>query len=178
MDFLSRFPQPGRFDVVGKTTVDAVTLDSVIRDRKCDFIKIDTQGGELEILKGATRTLRNCIGLECEVWFAPVYYGAPVFGDICAFMKEHGFEFVDFINIYRWEQDVFTSVGRCIFGDALFLRMPPLVDGRSYRAVLAIYDRLDILQALTGSKSIAVQRAAATAKRRVSAFVSHVLDVI
>ncbi len=177
MSLMSQFPRPERIEVVGKATVDAITLDSVMQGRKCDFIKVDTQGGELEILKGATRTLQDCIGLELEVEFTPIYHGVPLFGDLCAFMSDAGFEFVDFTHLCRWERDGFTEVGRCIFGDALFLRTQP-VDSPRYRAILAIYDRLDSLQALTGSKSVAARRAAAKAKRRVAAFVANVLDVI
>ena len=48
------------------------TLDSVVKKNKFefpDFIKIDTQGSELDILKGGSNTLSTCklIYLECPV---------------------------------------------------------------------------------------------------------------
>ena len=38
--------------------VEQVTLDSVV-DRKVDFLKVDVDGGELELLKGATRLIEE-----------------------------------------------------------------------------------------------------------------------
>ena len=38
-----------------------------------DFIKIDVQGGELSVLKGAARTLSSILGVEAVVEFIPLY---------------------------------------------------------------------------------------------------------
>ncbi len=41
------------------TTVDCVRLDSLFRDSSPDVVKIDVEGAELRVLKGATRILRE-----------------------------------------------------------------------------------------------------------------------
>jgi len=48
------------------------TLDNIIKQNNlplADFIKIDTQGSEIDILKGSTKSLKNCkiIYLECPI---------------------------------------------------------------------------------------------------------------
>lgn len=60
-----------------------------------DFMKLNVQGAELEILEGAPDTLRNCLGIQCEVALAPIYQDAPVFRDVDGFLDKAGFTFFD-----------------------------------------------------------------------------------
>lgn len=53
-EFLKLFPSHDRFDVLKNLTISAVTLDELQVDRP-DFIKLDIQGGELNVLKGGAR---------------------------------------------------------------------------------------------------------------------------
>ena len=175
MDLMRRYPRPERIETVKTVTVPAVRMDDVLRDHRCDFIKIDTQGAELEILKGATGILPRCIGLELEVEFLPIYQEQPLFGDLCVYLAERGFEFVDFLHLARWERDGFTDVGQCMFGDALFLRTGQ-VDTPQYRAVLTIYERLDLLHRV--DPAVGTRRRKAAAKRRITRFVRNVLEVL
>lgn len=39
--------------------VQATSIDNVIRDGRCTFIKLDVEGAELETLKGAVKTIQN-----------------------------------------------------------------------------------------------------------------------
>jgi len=50
-------------------TVDSVTLDSYFEGSRVDFIKIDAEGAELRILRGATRLIRD--GLTCTIELSP-----------------------------------------------------------------------------------------------------------
>ena len=62
-----------------------------------DFIKLDTQGSELDILCGAERALAGpMVGLEVEVEFSPLYEGQPLFPEVAAHLGARGFEFIDF----------------------------------------------------------------------------------
>ena len=54
-----------------------------------DFIKIDTQGSELDILEGATECLNNCIAVMSEVPILKYNKGAPQLPDYIHFMKAH-----------------------------------------------------------------------------------------
>ena len=57
-----------------------------------DLIKIDVQGAEIDILKGAsTKQLGRCFAIEIEVSFLDTYKGAPTFGDVNKFLAEKGF---------------------------------------------------------------------------------------
>lgn len=47
--------------------VPVVNLDAIFPDRKPDFVKIDVEGHEIEVLKGATQVMATAPGLNIEV---------------------------------------------------------------------------------------------------------------
>ncbi len=160
--FLSRFTDAKRFDVIKQEEIKLSTLDKCLLARRldCDFIKIDTQGTELDILHGGATLLDSAIiGLEIEVEFIQLYENQPLFGDICAHLESKGYEFIDFVNICRWERDGFTLFGQAVFGDGLFLRSPEVFaellgslpieiareKAKKYIAIAALYDHIDLL---------------------------------
>jgi FkbM family methyltransferase len=87
------------------------TLDGILSELGIEFvdcIKIDTQGSELNILKGATKALASCALLNIEVIFNPLYEGQPLFCDIDRFMREQGFtlwRIADLVH-YATEKDL------------------------------------------------------------------------
>lgn len=58
---------------------------------RVDAIKIDAQGGELDVLRGGEATLRTVRVLEIEVEFNELYEGVPVFSEVDRFLRRHGF---------------------------------------------------------------------------------------
>jgi hypothetical protein len=71
------------------TTLDAWSDDAGIS--AIDVLKLDTQGSELGVLRGARRRLRTARALEVEVEFNPIYQGQPLFGDVDRFLRRRGF---------------------------------------------------------------------------------------
>ena len=161
-EFVQRFPKADRLDVVAKVVVSAKRLDSLGIER-ADFLKMDIQGGELAALHGAGELLSTTLGMEIEVEFAPIYEDQPLFGEVAEFVTQRGFEFIDFIRFGRWERNVKSELGQCVFADALFLRSPEHVrtkfdegvfgaaDLRRYLAILTLYRRADLLTACRGA---------------------------
>jgi FkbM family methyltransferase len=153
IQFLGRFPDAKRFDIMDTTDLDCVTLDS-LNLTKIDFLKIDIQGAENDVLKGASHSLNSILGLELEVEFLEIYTGQALFGDVCKELSEKGFEFIDFVDLVRWERKVHNGSGQCIFGDALFLKSPETLMQKeldidawsSYVTILVIYRRYDLIE--------------------------------
>ena len=80
---------------VGETEVETVTFDA-LRDSEdlgdIDYMKIDTEGTELEILRGSEKALRECvIAVECEIAFYPMHHGRALFSDVDTYMRSLGF---------------------------------------------------------------------------------------
>jgi FkbM family methyltransferase len=62
-----------------------------------DFLKINVQGGELEILQGAGPLLDRVLGVFLEVAFVESYQDRPMFSDIDTFLRKQGFTFFDLL---------------------------------------------------------------------------------
>ncbi|MDX1440487.1 MAG: FkbM family methyltransferase, partial [Rubricoccaceae bacterium] len=64
---------------------------------RIDFLKLDTQGTELDILNGAREYLSSgrVSVIKTEVSFVPIYKEQCLFADVDLFLREHGFVFVD-----------------------------------------------------------------------------------
>lgn len=96
---------------------DMHTLDSVLEAYKLnihfDLIKLDTQGSEVDILKGATNTLKNTKAILAEVACTRYNENAPMENDVREYMKSIGFAFAE--EIY-FEPQVSQK-------DLLFLRL-------------------------------------------------------
>jgi len=85
------------FAVTAERTTQARALDSLFSDREIHFMKLDVEGAELELLKGAKKQLQTSVlGVRSEVLFAPVYKDAPLFGDLHREMLDSGFELLNF----------------------------------------------------------------------------------
>lgn len=74
---------------VQTTTLDQWAIEQSVD--AIDHIKIDTQGTELEILRGGRQLLGGVRSLELEVEFNPIYLGQPVFSDVDQFLRSRGF---------------------------------------------------------------------------------------
>lgn len=83
----------------GTHEIPCTTLDKVWREANLPapcFIKIDVEGGELAVLKGANETLKNCAGLLIE---SPVRDAkGPQFFDIYNFLAARDFLLFDMVR--------------------------------------------------------------------------------
>lgn len=161
-EFVSRFPDPNRWDVIGNEACSFSTLDHIAaeHDLDIDFMKLDVQGGEDSVLAGAEDILNSpLIGLETEIEFLHLYKGQPLFGDLTNILAAKGYEFIDFVRLCRWERKQFSEHGQTVFGDALYMKSPETFalelakvpeklaqsKARRYIAICALYDRVDLL---------------------------------
>lgn len=62
-----------------------------------DFVKLNVQGGELEVLRGAGQSLDGVLGILVEVAFVESYTSRPLFDAIDTFLRQKGFTFFDLL---------------------------------------------------------------------------------
>lgn len=135
MNIVRRFPDEVNLSVVKTVEIDTVDFDSFASENRVDyvdFMKLDTEGSELDILKGAISLLKKTvIGLSIEVEFLPLHKEQPVFSDVDSFLRALGFSLFD-LAIYRSSRKALpvpTSSpipgplerGQVISGEALYL---------------------------------------------------------
>ena len=101
-------------------------LDSLVEERGWpmpDFIKLDTQGSELDILRGAPRCLANARGLQIECNVQKYNDNAPLLPEVLAFGKTAGF------RVYDIAQFHFNVRQELLQLDLLFVRPDLFNDG-------------------------------------------------
>jgi len=110
---------------VGTETVTVRRLDRVI-DQYCGpgerlFLKIDTQGFEAAVLRGARETLTRCSGVQLEMSIAPLYQGELLLPELIAEMAKQGFVLMDLKPGFFDPRS-----GELLQLDGLFFRRPVL----------------------------------------------------
>jgi FkbM family methyltransferase len=115
------------FEVEKKIPVQVTPLDSKMTSPPLhlDFLKVDVQGYELEVLKGATRALDQILGCELEVSFIELYKNQPLFAEIDQFMRKNGFFLAD-IERFWWRRNSMPlnlqERGTLAYGNAFYLK--------------------------------------------------------
>ena len=120
---------------------DRVTIDAFVAARSldADFLKIDTDGTDFDVLRGAEKSLAQLLGVTIEAEFhgscAP---HANTFANIDTYMRSAGFSLVDF-QTYRYSRAALprrfihdfpsgTEHGQIKWGDAVYLRDAAFAD--------------------------------------------------
>jgi FkbM family methyltransferase len=87
----------------------------VVGNSRRPFLKLDVQGYEAEVLRGADNAVNDFVGIMSEVSLVPVYRGAPTWLEIVQWMSDRGFE------VYRLDPG-FTDprTGQMLQCDATF----------------------------------------------------------
>ncbi|MDX2308692.1 MAG: FkbM family methyltransferase [Hyphomicrobium sp.] len=123
----SLFPRatgPRYFDaahvMVDRVPVAVRRLDHVCAEigvRHIEILKLDTQGAELQILKGAGSLLseQRIDIILTEFFAAPHYEGAPLFDEIWSCLRTNGY------NLHSIYLGLSGPDGQLRFGDAIFI---------------------------------------------------------
>lgn len=105
-----------RSQLLNVSDIECTTLDTTLEEMDppivFDFLKIDAQGAEYEILRGAKRFLsESCIGLHLELFNIPLYKGIKLLPDVKSFLEDMGFSLVLKMPFHG----TFNSQNDCIF---------------------------------------------------------------
>ena len=113
-----------------------ISLDTYFADAaRLDFLKVDTDGSDFEVLRGADALLRRgaFLGIVAECPFhGPVHEHANNFSNIERYLAARGFSLYDFDRhrysraalpgLFAYEIPAQTWIGQVVWGDALFFR--------------------------------------------------------
>ena len=112
---------PGASDVTHTEEVDIRALNDVwneslgtLRGSRV-FLKLDTQGWDLEVLKGAHEVLERLVGLQLEASLTPLYESVPTFAQTVEYVAGLGFDLTGVFPVNR------DSLFRLIEVDCVFI---------------------------------------------------------
>jgi hypothetical protein len=84
------------------------------------FLKIDTQGYEEEVLKGAAGILSRVVAIQMEISLVPLYQGAPTLVHIVSAMGDLGYHLFQVVPGFRD-----GATGQLLQLDGIFVRQQP-----------------------------------------------------
>ncbi len=102
--------------------VEVKRLDSVY-DALCEkikektvvpYLKMDTQGYDLEVLKGAGNTINNFEAFQSEISLIPLYDGMPDYIEALKYFKELGFSMTGMYTVTRDRSNQLLVETECV----------------------------------------------------------------
>jgi FkbM family methyltransferase len=103
---------------VGTELVDVVTLDRLALPPGVTMLKMDVQGTEPSVLRGARELLSRVVAVEAELSLVPIYEGQDLAPTVCQQLRDAGFVPVAF-DIAFTE----PTTGEILCVDGLFARV-------------------------------------------------------
>ena len=104
----------------GAVTLDMFPLDELLAQQEItdvDFLKLDVQGAELQVLDGARVALGRTSFVLLEVSLQSLYDGGPLAAEVVSYMADAGFGLYDVCSLIRRPRD--KALAQI---DALFVR--------------------------------------------------------
>lgn len=101
--YFGRYTASQNATVLSEQTLETTTLSSALASiglTAADFIKVDAEGAELEILQGGEDLLPSVQGVLSEVRFSRKISGCPVYWELEKYLREQSFELYD-LDVYR-----------------------------------------------------------------------------
>ena len=89
-------------EIVGFDEVEVRRLDDVVDSSWQSWfaLKLDTQGFELHVLRGAPETLKRTVLVAVELSLTPLYAGGATFAEVHAFLEKNGFRCIGFLEVF------------------------------------------------------------------------------
>jgi len=92
LDYLNLFGNFNEwFEILQKIEIKTKKLDEINFDTTIDFIKIDVQGYESEVIKFGKNTIKNSLIVNIETSPVPIYKNEKSFSYLCNKLEELGF---------------------------------------------------------------------------------------
>ncbi|HUR20726.1 MAG TPA: FkbM family methyltransferase [Vicinamibacterales bacterium] len=106
-DMIERFGSAHLHDPLKTIPVETWTLNdlqSAGHIDRIDYMKVDVEGAELDILRAGTSVLADCVALKVECSFLHQRIDQPLIWDVAQFLEGIGFEVLDLQGLHRWRR--------------------------------------------------------------------------
>jgi FkbM family methyltransferase len=159
--------------VVKKHTFATKRLDDIAEITGVDFLKLDVQGAELDVMNGGDRVLAEAVVVHTEVEFVEMYKGQPLFAEVDQRLRRSGFVFHKFAGVAGRtfkpmvvNNDVNHCLSQMLWADAVYVKDFMALDRLPAEKLLRL---AAILHMVYGSFDLAMQALLAYDRQHSSA---------
>jgi len=143
---VDRYGHPELHRAEREISVETQTLDSALRFHgifRVDYLKLDVEGMELDILRSAPKAMTGVSALKVECSFLEQRSGQPLIWEVGSWLQDQGFICADIRDIHRWRRrslpahpyladaEMPYSRGVCAQCDLVFIREGHGIDEES-----------------------------------------------
>jgi len=129
-NYLGRFKELSEYASLDfSLEIDTTTLDSFCHSEGIsgiDFLQIDVQGADLDVLRGASNILNTVLGVQIEVEFSHLYIDQPLFADVDIHLRDRELTLFDIrlTHCLRSKSPLASKkrAGQVLWGEADYLR--------------------------------------------------------
>lgn len=130
------------FEIVKTIEVESVSLDDWASREGVtgvDYLKVDVEGAELELMQSSPRIMDGVLGVSVDVIFHADWIGAPTFADVDRWLVSQGYALFDVTDVKRnCQYDTPISVpfnhpnlkGQIACANAIYFRDPLIENAR------------------------------------------------
>ncbi len=128
MELLEHFPALAEMCSTERIIeVETKRLDDIQEIQACDFLKVDVQGGDYDVVAHGTRVLESTLFVHIETEFSCIYSDQPLFPETDRLLRSQGFEFIDYVkfgwNRYRALSTPYVG-SRLLWADSIYMKEP------------------------------------------------------
>ena len=123
-------------EVLEQLPIQTRRLDDMPEVAGSDYLKIDVQGAELSVLRGAAELLRSLTVVHIEVNFVPFYVDQPLFAELDQALRAAGFYLHRFLPLISrvfkpliLNNDPYAGLSQVLWTDAIYVRKFTELDG-------------------------------------------------
>jgi FkbM family methyltransferase len=137
---LDRFPVKKYFEIIKTIPIDIYRLDEKLVEMnisdRLNFVKIDVQGFEFEVLEGFGYLLDDVLCIELETHLVPIYENEKTLTEINNYLSERGF-------YLRHLETVGTFEGEVIEFDAYFVKRREKLTTKIERDMIRFWEHIN-----------------------------------
>jgi FkbM family methyltransferase len=115
--------------VVRKGKMATHRLDDLPEAAGADFLKLDVQGAEVDVMNGADKVLAEAVVVHTEVEFVQMYKNQPLFAEVDQRLRRSGFVFHKFTGIAGRtfeplivNNDINQALSQLLWADAVYVK--------------------------------------------------------
>lgn len=144
-DIIKKYYKSDEWVVQKEIKVDTISLDAAAKKydfTDASFIKIDTQGSELDILRSGIELLKNSlVGIYLETLFHLFSHRQPLFAEVDEYLRSYDFELYDLDRVMirrRGGNIEYFSKRQIVWADCLYFKKYDVIYDGSETSLLML----------------------------------------